>query len=563
VSVANIEERQAPVHQQPETVFVIGHRNPDTDSICSAIAYAELRRALDLPGAIPARLGPVGAEAAYALERCGVAAPLLIEDVRRRVSDVMNHDVLMVHEDDTVYAAALLMREGSKGLLPVVDGARRLLGVITVDDIAARYLDELMVVASSQAPVVLERLLPVLGGELLVGEPGRTFTGRVWIGASSAARLQRRLAPGDLAIVGDREDAQLGAIAGGAACLIVVGDTPPGEAVLAAAREHGTTVLTSTQDSYATARLLSLSQPVTAAMRQPDRTVEPSDLAADVSDYLLTARGRALAVVDEEGRVCGTVSRSDMMRGWRKRVILVDHNQRAQAVEGIDEAELLGVVDHHNLGDLQTAEPITFILEPVGCTATIILDAYDRAGLTPPRATAGLLLAAIISDTLMLTSPTTTPRDREALVRLGELSDLDPTAFARELFDARSDFSKTTPREIILGNLKEYEFGGAKLAIGQAETLATDYFHTNQTAFVEALAALEAEHHYEYTIFLVTDILRGGSTALYPGQAERGLVASAFGLAPSQVAEFSAELPGIVSRKKQIIPPLARTLDRR
>lgn len=563
MSAANVQEQQGPVPHQPETVYVIGHRNPDTDSICSAIAYAELRRAIDLPGATPVRLGQIGTETAFALARCGVEAPPLIEDVHRRVSDVMNHDVLMVHEDDTVYAAALLMREGGKGLLPVVDARRRLLGVITVDDIAARYLDELIVVATSQAPVALDHLIPVLGGELLVGELGGTFTGRAWISSSHPATLQAKLTPGDLVIVGDREDAQLAMIEGGVACLIVVGETAPSACVLRAARERGAAVLTSTHDTYATARLLSLSQPVTGAMRQPNRTVEPNDLADDVADYLLTARGRALAVVDEEGLVCGTLSRSDILRGWRKRVLLVDHNQRAQAVEGIDEAELLGVVDHHNLGDLQTAEPITFILEPVGCTATIILDGFDRAGLTPARATAGLLLAAIISDTLMLTSPTTTPRDRAALERLGELAALDPATFARELFDARSDFSATTPREIILGNLKEYAFGGMKLAIGQAETLATDYFHANKAAFIAELERLKADHAYDYVIFLVTDILHGGSVALYPGPSERGIILAAFRLDEGGIGPDVAELPGIVSRKKQIIPPLARTLDRR
>ncbi len=551
------------IHPQPDTVYVIGHRNPDTDSICSAIAYAALRRELDLPGAIAARLGPVGAEAAFALERCGVAPPILIEDVRRRVADVMNHDVIMATEADTLYEAAKLMRDGSKGLLPVVDATQRLLGVITVDEIAARYLDELMVVATSKAPLMLDRLLPILNGELLTGELSRSFSGRVWIIASHPDSVAHWLRPGDLAIVGDREDAQLAALQCGVGCLIVIGGTKPTAAVLEQAEARGVVVLTSAHDSYATARLLSLSQSVTAAMRHPGRTVEQSDLIDDIADQLLTARGRALAVVDEEGRVCGTVSRSDILRGWRKRVILVDHNQRVQAVEGIDEAELLGVVDHHNLGDLQTAEPIPFLLEPVGCTATIVLDRYQRAGLTPSPPIAGLLLAAIISDTLMLTSPTTTDRDRTALQQLGALADLDPLIFARELFEARSDFSMTTPREIILSNLKEYTFGGASLAIGQSETLATDYFQQHQDDFVAELDWLKDERSYDYCLFLVTDILQSESVALYPGQVEQGLVATAFGLDSEASTAHVAALPGIVSRKKQIIPPLARALDRR
>ncbi len=553
-----------PSHVSPsDVVFVVGHRNPDTDSVCSAIAYAALRRALDLPGATPARLGVLWPETVCALERCGVASPQLLTDVRQRVADVMNHDVLTAHADHTLYEAARLMREGGKGLLPVVDDRNRLLGVVTVDDIAARYLDDLMVVPRIHAPVALDRFLRILGGELLVGEPLRGFTGRVWISSSSADTLRLRIAPGDLVIVGDREDAQLAALDGGCACLIVVGEVPPGARVRHLAGQRGAMLIASPQDTYATARLLNLSLPVGEVMRPPSRTVDPDDLAADTANFLLNAPGRALAVVDEDGRVCGTVSRSDLLRGRLKRVILVDHNQRAQAVEGIDEAELLGVIDHHNLGDLRTAEPIPFILEPVGCTATIVLNEYDRAGLVPTAPIAGLLLAAIISDTLMLTSPTTTARDRAAVAALGPLAELDPETFARELFRARSDFSATTPRDLILGNLKEYEFGGASLAIGQAETLTTDYFLEHQDQFIADLGLLKAAHGYDYILFLVTDILHGDSVALYPAAPERGLVATTFGLADAAVGPGSAALPGIVSRKKQIIPPLARALDRR
>lgn len=549
-------------HATADLVYVIGHRNPDTDSICSAIAYAALRRATDLPGAIPARLGPIWAETAYALERSGIAAPPLIEDVCQRVSDVMNHDVITVREDDTLHGAARLMREGKKGLLPVVDAERHLRGVITVDDIAARYLDDLLVVPTIHAPVALAGFLAILGGEVLVGDPGRSFAGEVWISSSRSETLRTRVGAGDLVIVGDLEDAQLAAIERACAGLIIIGGTPPSPTVLARAREHDALIATSPHDTYATARLLSLSLPVGEVMRQPAHTLDRDDLATETAKPLMKASGRALVVVDEERRVCGTLSRSDILRGRRKRVILVDHNQHAQAVEGIDEAELLGVLDHHNLGDLRTTEPIPFILEPVGCTATLILDHYDRAGLTPPAPIAVLLLAAIISDTLMLTSPTTTARDKAAVARLGPLAALDPEEFARELFRARSDFRASTPREIIQGNLKEYEFGGETLAIGQAETLVTEYFNANQDALVAELARLKAERNYGYLIFLVTDILRGDSLALYPENGESGLLARAFGLDARAVAPNAAPLPGIVSRKKQIVPPLARVLER-
>lgn len=558
---ANLHLHLQPATGSPDTVWVIGHQNPDTDSVCSAIAYAALRRQGDLPGATPARLGPLWGETEVALARCGVPAPILLGDVRQRVSDVMNATVATVTQDATLYEAARLMRQERKRLLPVVDERDRLQGVLTVDDLAGRYLDDMAVDAAEQAPVALERYRRILDGELLEGEPGHRFAGRIWIGSVQVPTLVERIVPGDLVIVGDREDAQGAALRAGVACLIVIGGRAVSPAIRTLARERGAALIVSPHNTYATARLLNLSLPVSAIMRPPGRTVDPDDLAADAAGALLGPGTRALPVVDEDGHVHGILSRSDLLRGRRKRVILVDHNQRSQAVEGLDEAELLGVIDHHNLGDLRTVEPILFILEPVGCTATIIAEEYRAAGLTPERAIAGLLLAAIISDTLLLTSPTTTERDRSAVAELAALAGLDAEGFAQELFQARSDFSATTPRTLVGNNLKGYQFGGATLAIGQAETLATDYFLTHRGAFIAEMERVKAEGPYDYAIFLVTDILHGASVALYPGPAERRLLTGAFALAGA--GPNVAELPGVVSRKKQVVPPLARALDGR
>ena len=542
----------------PDTVWVVGHQNPDTDSICSAIAYAALRRALDLPGATPARLGPVGTEAAAALARRDLPAPALLTDVRQRVADVMNPSFVTVGHDATLYEAGQLMREARKRLLPVVDEGERLRGILTVDDMADRYLGEMTVEAAHRVPIALDRYLRILGGQLLTGELGREFAGRIWIGSTQVATLLHEVAPGDLVIVGDRENAHEAALRAGAACLIVVAGRAPTGAILALARERGATLIVSPHDIYATARLLNLSLPVSEIMRPGGPTIDPDDLAADASGALLGPGTRAVPVVDEDGRVQGILSRTDLLRGRRKRVILVDHNHRSQAVDGLDEAELLGVIDHHNLGDLRTAEPIPFILEPVGCTATIIAEHYALAGIEPEPPIAGLLLAAIISDTLLFTSPTTTGRDRVAADRLAALARLETEAFARELFEARSDFRGTTPRDLLLGNLKAYEFGGASLAIGQAETLSTAYFDERDAEFVTEMERLKAEGPYDYALFLATDILRGSSVAIYPGPPERRLVVGAF--APADAGTNRAKLPGVVSRKKQVVPALARVL---
>ncbi len=544
-----------------DIVWVVGHQNPDTDSVCSAIAYAALRRATDLPGATPARLGPLWAETIAALERCGVEPPPLLTDVRQRVADVMNPAVVTIEQDATLYEAGRLMRDDRKRLLPVVDEHRRLRGLLTVDDIAGRYLDDMAVEPARRLPISLAHYLRILGGELLVGSSDRRFGGRIWLGTVQAPTLAALTLPGDLVIVGDRENAQEAALRAGADCLIVIGGRTVSPAILALAAERGATVISSPHDTYATARLLNLSLPVAEFMREPEQTAAPDDLATDLAAALIGPGSPILPVVDDEGRVCGIVSRGDLLRGRRKRVILVDHNHRSQAVEGLEEAELLGVIDHHNLGDLHTAAPIRFILEPVGCTATIITEHYALANLVPGPPIAGLLLAAIISDTLLFTSPTTTARDRVAAESLAAIAGLEIEAFAHELFAARSDFSATTPGELVANNLKTYTFGGSTLAIGQAETLSTDYFVEHRAAFVAELARLKAAEGFDHALYLVTDILRSNSTVLYPGEAERRLVQRAFGTA--QLGPDSADLPGIVSRKQQVIPPLARALDRR
>ncbi|HET8631461.1 MAG TPA: putative manganese-dependent inorganic diphosphatase [Thermomicrobiales bacterium] len=542
----------------PDIVYVVGHQNPDTDSVCSAIAYAALRRATDLPGATPARLGPLWAETAYALDRCGVAAPEVLTDVRQRVADVMNAQPVTVGADATLYEAAGLMRERRIRLVPVLDGRSHLLGVLTVDTLAAHYQEDLALGPTETAPVALDRYLRILGGDLLAGPADRTVAGHVWIAAMPARVVRERVAPGDLVIAGDRERAQVAALEAGAACLVVAGDGPVPERVCALAAARGATLIRSPHDTYASARLLNLSRPVTATMAPPGQTLDPDDLASDAAAALVAPGATALPVVDDDGRVRGVVGRSDLLRGRRKRVILVDHNQRSQAVDGLDEAEILAVLDHHNLGDLRTAEPILFLLEPVGCTATIVAERYRDAGRAPEPPLAGLLLAAIISDTLFLTSPTTTARDRAVVDDLAARAGLDPAAFARELFRARSDFSRTTPRDLVASNLKRYEFGGAALAIGQAETLSTDYFLDHKGDFIAELRRLKDDGHADYALFLATDILHGDSTVLYPGPDERRLVASAF--PGCNAGPDAAALPGVVSRKKQVVPPLARAL---
>lgn len=536
-------------------IYVVGHKNPDTDSIAAAIGYADLKRRTGMAGAVPARLGEPNPETRYLLERFGVPVPELLADVYPRVRDVMNPEPVYLPDSATMRDAGGVI--GDKRIVPVVDGGRHLVGVLTLDDVAARYLKQMDLASGAESRISYRSLVHTLDGELLAGAVEGAWQGRVWVGASKAETLALRVRPGDMVVVGDRADAQIVAIERGAACLVVVGDSAPEPETLRIARERGARVIRTPHDSYRTTRLLNLSVPVSEIMRRNPPTVEPGDLASEAEEGLSDRGAVALPVVDRDNNLVGIVSRSDLLRSRGKGVILVDHNHSTQAVEGLAEAQLLEVIDHHNLGDLHTPEPIYMKLEPVGSTSTIVAEMYQDAGQQPDALVAGMLAGGIVSDTLLFRSPTCTPRDEAAGAWLAGLARVDLTELAQGMFRSNSNYDNTTPAQLFAANLKVYEWGGRRVGIGQAETVDIEYFARNADAFREAMHAVKAAEGWDYAFFLATDILAEASTMILPSDAERALAARAFRASP---ADGLLTLPGVVSRKKQVVPPLAREL---
>jgi manganese-dependent inorganic pyrophosphatase len=532
-------------------VLVFGHTNPDNDSICSAVAYAHLKNLTD-PGAVyvPARLGPLPAESAWVLARFGIEPPLEIAHVRTRVVDVMTTELLTVSPDDSLHTVGTLLAERGVRALPVV-GDGRLCGLVTVQALAGRYVDNVHASGFKDRPVTIGRLVETLGGRLLAGDVSVELAGAVLIGAMEPETMVTRVCPGDTVIVGDRRRTQPMVIEAGASCLVVTGDGTPAEEVLALANARGCAVIATRQDTYSAARLMDLAHAVSEVMETDVFTVEPDMLLTEAAEDLFASPQREAPVLDSTGALVGLLTRTNVARATRRRVILVDHNEVSQSADGVEEAAVVEIVDHHRIGDVQTAHPITFLGSPVGATATIIARHYRDLEIDPPVGIAGLLLSAVLSDTVLLKSPTTTDTDREIVEWLALIVGVDYVEFAMEMFRARSSGRAFSAREAVTNDLKEYRVRDGVVAIGQFETVDADDVLSNREAIVAFMDDLAASRGYDTLALMVTDIVREGSELIVSGR--RRPLEKAFGVS---FDSGSAWFDGMLSRKKQLAPRL-------
>jgi manganese-dependent inorganic pyrophosphatase len=532
-------------------IYVTGHRNPDTDSIGSAIGYAELKQRLDPRNEyVPARLGEVNSQTRWLLERSGAAEPELLPHVMLRVCDVMREGFPVARHGEPVRAVGQAMAGGGLDLMPIVDDGGALVGVMTERALARRYIRESREASSLvDAPTSVSAVVGVLEGELVAGEV-REIAGRVWA-PSMAVGSPSRIAAGDVVVIGDRPEAQRQAIESGVALLVTSNGTVPSEDVLALARERGTAVVSSPLDTYVSARMITLAAPCRALMDREPLTVGPEDLLADVSDQVKNVHYGAALAVDATRHPIGVVTRSDLVRPTPRRVLLVDHAEQAQSVPGVDEAEIVEILDHHHVGSIETTVPVTATFDPVGSTATLVIERFRQNGMEPSRPTATMLLGAILSDTVILNSPTATERDRSVVDYLERVLAIDATDFGREMFEETSDVSRLPAEEIISRDAKEYEAAGGKtVCIAQVETVGSSLLERRE----ELLAALDARREAKgYSVFalMVTDILSKGTELLAVG--DRGPLERAFG---RPAADGVVGLPGVMSRKKQVAPKL-------
>jgi manganese-dependent inorganic pyrophosphatase len=541
-------EMMTPVPQ----IYVTGHRNPDTDSIASAIGYAELKQRLDGRNEyVPVRLGELNEQTRWVLERSGAPEPRLLPHVLLRVRDVMRERFRLASHTEPVRDVGLAMAAEDVDLVPIVDDAGVLAGVVTERALARRYIRESREASRLDAPTAVGEIARVLEGELLVGDPEREVSGRVWVLAMATSSLPMGFEAGDVVVVGDRPDAQRVAIDVGVALLVTSNGTLPTDDIRALAGERGTAVIASRMDTYVSSRMITLSAPCRALMDRDPLTVRPDDLVADITEEVKDVDYRAAVAVDGGGRPVGLVTRSDLVDPQPRRVVLVDHAEQGQSVIGVEHAEIVEILDHHHIGSIETRIPVRATFDPVGSTATLVIERFRQNGMEPSRPAGIMLLGAIVSDTVILNSPTTTDRDRAVIAYLEQVLAIDATAFGREMFETTSDLTRVPAAEIAGRDAKEYDAGGGQtIRIAQVETVGQD-LRQRREELLQALQAVRERDGHLLVALMVTDILAQG-TELY-ASGDKAALERAF---DRRVQDGVIDLPGVMSRKKQVAPKL-------
>ena len=534
-------------------IYVTGHRNPDTDSVASAIGYAELKQRLDPANEyVPVRLGELNAQTTWVLARAGAPAPMPMAHILLRVRDVARGEFPTAGEYESVRRVGRTMADKGLDLVPIVDQDGVLVGVMTERALARRYIRESRAASRLEAPTRIASIVDVLDGQLLSGPAEAEIAGRVWVMASDVGE-GTRVESGDVAVVGDRPDAQRRAIGLGVSLLVTSNGAKLDAELAEQAARAGIPIVVSDADSYVTARMITLAVPCHTLMDRNPLTVRVDDVIDDISDEIKDVHYRAAVAVDAEGRPVGVVTRSDLVDPTPRRVILVDHAEQAQSVPGIEQAEIVEILDHHHIGSIETRIPVAATFDPVGSTATLVIERFRLNGFEPSRPTAGALLGAILSDTVILNSPTTTDRDRDAISYLERVLALDALDFGREMFEQTSDLSSVEPRDVISRDAKEYELaGGGTLRIAQVETVG-DGLRDRRDELLAALRSQSSEHGYALSALMLTDILARDTELLVVGDAAP--LERAFGQRPQ---DGVLHLPGVMSRKKQVAPKLLR-----
>jgi manganese-dependent inorganic pyrophosphatase len=536
-------------------IYITGHRNPDTDSIASAIGYAELKGRLDPNNEyVAARLGDLNAQTRWLLKRSEAREPRYLPHVMLRAADVMQENFPVSRDDAPVREAGRAMAKADLELVPIVDDRGALAGVLTERALARRFVrDSLRTSTLEEAPTFLSAVVSALEGELVCGEE-RRLSGRVWVYAMDPAS-RSGISDGDIVVVGNRPDAQARVIELGAALVVLSNSAQPAPEALTAARERGTAIVVSPLDSYVAGRMITLAAPCSALMEPDPLTVTTDFLVADISEQIKESHYGAAVAVDADDRPVGLVTRSDLVSPPRRRVVLVDHAEQAQSAVGIDEAEILEILDHHHIGSIETRIPVTATFDPVGSTATLVVERFRQAGMEPSRPTAMMLLGAVLSDTVILNSATTTQRDHAVVEYLERVLVVDAAAMGREMFEATSDVSDLSAEEIVTRDAKRYQVrGGQEICIAQVEVVG-DALRERTDELLDALRREREDRELALYALMVTDVMDKGTEMLVAGDV--AAVARSFGVEPS---DSVIELPGVMSRKKEVAPKLMTAL---
>ncbi len=549
------------MHLNPEKeVIVIGHKSPDTDSICSAIAYANLKQKITSKKYTPKRAGDVNKETAFALDYFNVPQPEFLQDVRTRVSDMEIKEVPSIDGKISIKQAYSMMKEQGASTLCITGESGEPQGIITMSNIAASDMDVYDNHIVSKAKTPYENIVKVLDAKVFCGDISGCFEqGRVTIAANTPELMVDYVAQNDMVIVGNRFESQFFSVEIGASCIILCTNSEPNDTIIERAKKKGCIVLSSPYDSYTVARLINQSMPVDFFMTAHNLlSFSLDDYTDDVKEVMAKERHRYFPVLDQDGRYIGQISKRSFLAAEKKQLILVDHNEKNQAVEGIESADILEVVDHHRLGGLESINPVFFRNQPLGCTATIVYQLYRENGVEIERSIAGLLCSAILSDTLMFRSPTCTEVDCEAANALAEIAGIDIPQYAQQMFEAGSDLSSRSTEEIFYQDYKTFSTAGANFGVGQITSVSESGLR-QQIPALQAFMKEKVEKDPDTMLFfLLTNIIEESSIVLCCGGQSEEILKQSNHL--EQIPADGLLVPGMVSRKKQFLPSIIATL---
>ena len=541
-----------------DIIYVTGHKNPDSDSICAAYAYAEFKNKIGDVETVACRLGNPNQETQYILDYFNAEAPRLLKTVKLKVEDLQFDNISPVSPEISLKTAWSIMRDKNIKTLPVADENDHLLGVLAVSNLTSCYMDiwDNRILAKSNT--TLDNIIDTLSAKVsYVNEKVTHFPGKIVVTAMQPDTMSGHIDEGDIAIVGDREEAQAALIKLNISLMIVTGGYAPSEKIVSLAKEHGVTIIVTQHDSFTASRLIVQSIPVGYVMvKENIVSFTTDDLVDDIKGIMTETRFRSYPVLDQNGRVVGTVSRYHLISNHKKKVIQVDHNERGQSVDGLEDAEVLEIIDHHRVADIQTNNPIYFRNEPVGSTSTIVAKCFFESGIRPSRKAAGLLCGAIISDTLLFRSPTCTPQDQYICKKLAEIADINIEEFAKEMFKAGTSLKGKTVEQIFNSDFKPFTIEDTKVGIAQVNTMDIEGFMPLKEEMLNYMDQKAKEAGLDMVMLLLTDILNEGSEILVTGNKPE-IVETAFNVTLKDKGAF---LPGVLSRKKQVVPPITNAI---
>lgn len=546
---------------QEKKTWIVGHKNPDTDSICAAIAYADLKNKTENGIFESKRAGHLNEETKYVLDYFQVPVPDFIADVGAQVKDIEFRKTKGVSSHISIKKAWELMRDGNVSTIPVTTKSKKLAGLITKGDIATTYMEVYDNKIVGRARTQYKNILETLEGTLLVGNEHAYFTkGKVVVAAASPEMMEEFIEDNDLVILGNRYEVQLCALEMNAGCIIVCSGAKVSQTIQKLARERGCVFISTPYDTYTVARLINQSMPIKQFMRKENlATFELEDYVEVVKETMSKKRLRYFPVLDEDGTYVGMISRRNLLNMKRKQLILVDHNEKTQAVDGIDGAEILEIIDHHRLGSLETISPVFFRNQPLGSTSTIIYLMYQEKAIEIPQKIAGLLCAAIISDTLMFRSPTCTQVDRKAAQELAIMAAVKVEELARNMFQAGSDFKNKSSEEIFYQDFKMFNISGKDFGVGQISAMSIEELEGAKEKLIPYLKEVLEGKRLNMVYVMLTNILDESTELIYAGEGAFEIVEKAFH--NHTVSEDGGlYLKGVISRKKQMIPALMAAL---